>query len=175
MRALPVILLSLSLPLIPVPGLAQGARASEERQARKSIQWTPLEEGVRKAAAEGKYVFVSVYTDWCTYCRKLNNVTFRAAPVLAELEKNFQSVRINAESDKPVVWKGRKMSEREVAAREWGVTGYPTMLFFNAKGEVVGSYSAYADPELMERLLAYISSGARERKISFDDFLEGKS
>jgi hypothetical protein len=54
------------------------------------------------------------------------------------------------------------------------VTGYPTMLFISPKGEIIGSYSAFAEPDLMVRLLTYISSGARERKISFDDFLEGK-
>src|SRR5690606_5820387 len=110
----------------------------------------------------------------CGYCRKLNNVTFRAKPGLAELEKDFQSVRVNAESDKPVVWKGKKMTEREVAGAAWGVTGFPTMLFISPKGEIIGSYSAYAEPDLMVRLLTYISSGARERKVSFDDFLGEK-
>jgi NDP-sugar pyrophosphorylase family protein len=42
------------------------------------------------------------------------------------------------------------------------------------KGEIIGSYSAYADPKLMVHLLTYISSGAREKNVSFDDFLEGK-
>lgn len=153
------------------PKLAETAPAS----APKAMNWVPLEDGLKRASATGKYVFVTVYTDWCGYCRKLNNVTFKASPVLKELGKNFQSVRINAESQKTVVWQGKRMSEREVAGREWGVTGFPTMLFMSPKGEIIGSYSAYADPELMVKLLTYISSGARERKVSFEDFIEGKS
>jgi thioredoxin-related protein len=166
----PLLALALTLLLVPVPGAAQTAKGDPS----KTVQWVALEDGVKRAAASGKYVFVTVYTDWCGYCRKLNNVTLRARPVLAELEKNFQSVRINAESEKPVVWKGRKMTEREVAGTAWGVTGYPTMLFISPKGEIIGSYSAFAEPDLMVRLLTYISSGARERKVSFDDFLGGK-
>lgn len=141
--------------------------------AQKGMQWVPLEDGMKRAAAAGKYTFVTVYTDWCTYCRRLNQVTFRAQPVLDELHKNFQSVRVNAESDRPVVWKGKRMSEREVAG-VWGVKGFPTMLFLSPKGEIIGTYSAYADPELMVQLLTYISSGARERNVSFDDFVEGR-
>src|SRR5690606_32494079 len=172
---------ALALLLLPAAGAAQAkakavdasakTTASRPASAAKPLQWVALEDGVKRASASGQYVFVTVYTDWCTYCRRLNNVTFKAAPVLEELGKNFQSVRVNAESDKPVVWKGKRMSERDVAGKEWGVTGYPTMLFMSPKGEIIGTYSAYADPDLMVQLLTYISSGARERKVSFEDFV----
>ncbi len=173
-----VSMLALGL-LLSLPGAAQAApqkadAAAKPAAAAKSLQWVALEDGVKRASTSGQYVFVTVYTDWCTYCRRLNNVTFKAAPVLEELGKNFQSVRVNAESDKPVVWKGKRMSERDVAGKEWGVTGYPTMLFMSPKGEIIGTYSAYADPDLMVQLLTYISSGARERKVSFEDFVEGE-
>lgn len=171
-------LFALALLLLPVAGAAPAPAKKPEvaaaPAAAKTMNWVALEDGVKRASAGGKYVFVTVYTDWCGYCRKLNNVTFKAAPVLAELQKNFHSVRVNAESQKTVAWKGKRMSERQVA-EEWGVTGFPTMLFLNAKGEIIGSYAAYADPELMVQLLQYISSGARERKVSFEDFLEGKT
>lgn len=176
-------LFALALLLLPTAGTAQAeaktaaasakTTAAKPASSAKSLQWVALEDGVKRASAQGQYVFVTVYTDWCTYCRRLNNVTFKAAPVLDELEKNFQSVRINAESAKTVVWQGKRMSERDVAGKEWGVTGYPTMLFLSPKGEIIGTYSAYAEPDLMVQLLTYISSGARERKVSFEDFVEG--
>lgn len=171
-------ILTLALTLLPFAGAAQAANPKTDATVRtataKALQWVALEDGVKQAAASGQYIFVAVYTDWCTYCRRLNNVTFKAQPVLDELGKNFQSVRINAESPKPVVWQGKKMSERDVAGKEWGVTGYPTMLFLSPEGEIIGTYSAYADPELMVQLLTYVSSGARERKVSFEDFVEGE-
>lgn len=177
----PAPLLALALMLVPFAGSASAAQSAKApavqagKPAAQTVQWVGLEDGVKRAAATGKYVFVTVYTDWCGYCRKLNTVTLRAKPVLAELEKNYQSVRVNAESDKAVVWKGKKMTERQVAKGPWGVTGFPTMLFISPKGEIIGSYSAFAEPELLVNLLTYISSGARERKVSFDDYLEGKS
>jgi thioredoxin-related protein len=161
---------------LPFSGMARAesaAPAAKAEAGKSSPQWVPLDEAVKKAAGSSKYVFVEVYTDWCGYCRKLNATTLRAQPVLNELNKNFQSVRLNAESPKTVLWKGKKVSERQMATN-WGVTGFPTMLFLNGKGEIIGSYSAYADTKLMVSLLTYISSGAREKNVSFDAFLEGK-
>ena len=172
-------LLAFSLALLIALPFAEAAHAGTTPAkpapaAPDKIQWVALDEAVKKAAASGKYVFVTVYTDWCGYCRKLNNTTFRAQPVINELSRNFQSVRVNAESPKPVVWKGKKMTEPQGAGDAWAEAGFPPLLFISGKGEIIGSYSAYADPKLMVSLLTYISSGAREKNVSFDDFLEGK-
>ena len=169
--------LALALALVPFVGNPQASTATKDKAApatKSSVTWVPLENGVKKVETSKRYLFVSVYTDWCGYCKKLNAVTFKAAPVVAELDKNFESVRLNAESDAIVTWKGKKMSSRALA-NHWGVEGFPTLLFLNRKGEIVGSFSSYVEPELMIKLLTYISSGARERKVTFDDYLEGKS
>ncbi len=137
-----------------------------------SVQWSPFTQGLKTATTKSKYVFVDVYTDWCGYCKQLDAVTFRAKTVVAELEKNFVSVKLNAESDTPIAWKGNKTTGRELAGR-WNIDGFPTLLFLNAKGDVIGSFSSYADPDLMVKLLTYISSGARERKVSFEDYVKG--
>lgn len=139
--------------------------------AGKEVRWVSFSEGMKKAAAGKKYVFVSVYTDWCGYCRQLEATTLKDAPVVAELGKNFVSIKLNAESDELVSWKGEKISGRSLAAR-WGVDGFPTLIFLNSKSDIIGSYPSFAEAPLMTKLLSYISSGARERKVSFDDYLK---
>lgn len=139
-----------------------------------NIQWTPFTQGVKNAMTSNKYVFVDVYTDWCGYCKQLDAFTFRAGPVLAELNNHFISVKLNAESDVPLVWKDQRMSARDLTMR-WGIESYPTFIFISPKGNVIGSFSSFAEPDLMVKLLTYISSGAREREVDFDDYLKGKS
>ncbi len=136
------------------------------------VQWTPFNQGFKNATTKGKYVFVDMYTDWCGYCKQLDAVTFKAAPVIAELDKHFVSIKLDAESDAPLIWKGQKTTGRNLSM-QWRVEGFPTMIFLNSKGEIIGSFSSYAEPDLMVKLLTYISSGARERKVSFDDYLKG--
>jgi len=139
--------------------------------AAKEIRWESFEAGMKKAAAGKKYVFVDVYTDWCGYCKQLEATTLKDGPVVTELGKNFVNVKLNAESDEILSWKGEKISARNLAAR-WGVDGFPTMIFLNSKSDIIGSYPSFAEAPLMTKLLAYISSGARERKVSFDDYLK---
>jgi thioredoxin-related protein len=159
--------------VLAAASLLGAAPAKKAAPAAASVRWVALDKAAKGVSTSGKHLFVSVYTDWCGYCRKLNAVTFKAAPVIAELERNFESVRLNAESEAKVTWKGKSLSSRQLA-EDWGVEGYPTLLFLNAKGEIVGSFSSYAEPDLMLKLLTYISSGARERKVSFEDFVAGK-
>jgi len=153
----------------PAPSVA----APQSASSATSVRWIPLEQAAKEASASGKHLFVSVYTDWCGYCRKLNAVTFKASPVISELGKNFRSVKLNAESNAKVTWKGKVYTSAQLA-EEWGVEGYPTLLFLNGKGDIVGSFSSYAEPDLMVKLLTYISSGARERKLTFEEFVGGK-
>ena len=136
-----------------------------------AVKWKPFEKGLKDAAASKKYSFVDVYTQWCGYCKQLEATTLKAQPVLAELDKNFESIRFDAESEETVTWKGKQITMRELSAN-WGVEGFPTMLFLNSKGEIIGSFASYAEADLMVHLLKYISSGARERKVSFEDFLK---
>jgi thioredoxin-related protein len=140
----------------------------------QSVNWKSFDKGLKDAAATKKYGFIDVYTDWCGYCKLLESQTLKAQPVQAELQKNFVSIKLNAESDEIVTYKGKKISQRELSAM-WGVEGFPTMLFLNPKGEIIGSFASFAEADLMLNLLRFISSGAREKKVSFEDFLKEPS
>jgi len=152
----------------PVLGLLLWAGASAQ------VDWKNFDDGLRDAASHRKYSFIDVYTDWCTYCKMLDKTTLKADPVVNELGKHFVSIKFNAESEEQVLWKGKKVTKRDLAA-QWGVEGFPTLLFLNPKGEIIGSFPSYAEADLFVKLLTYISSGARERKVSFEDYIKEPS
>jgi thioredoxin-related protein len=104
----------------------------------------------------------------------LENTTLREPSVIRELSKNFISIKIDTESPQTLTWEG-KLTTMQDFSRELGVSGLPTLVFLNHKQEIVGSYPSYADRELMLNLLAYISSGSREKQESFQDFLLRKA
>ena len=134
------------------------------------IKWHGFDDGLKLADSNKKYAFVEVYTDWCSYCKMMEEVTFQDASVLKELKKDFVSIKLNAESETALKWQGQDYTQKSLADT-WGVYSFPTLLFLKANGDIVGTFPSYAEPDLMQKLLRYISSGARERNVAFEDFL----
>jgi thiol:disulfide interchange protein len=87
--------------------------------ARSGVTWHEGAEGFRKAMqeaeADGLPVAVYFYTDWCPYCRQLNNELL-SKPAVEEHFKQVVKVRINPE---------KGTAEREIASR-YQVSGYPS-------------------------------------------------
>lgn len=163
-------ILTLILALFLTLGLAEKAQASKPVPAT-GVQWQGFDAGMQDAARRNKYTFISMYTDWCGYCRKLDQVTFRDKQVIEKLNQDFVSIKFNAESQAPLTWKGNRFSHAALAD-QWGVEGYPTLLFLNSKGEIIGNFASYAEPDLMMKLLGYIASGSREKGLTFDEYLK---
>jgi thioredoxin-related protein len=164
---------TLSLMAILVFGQVSEAVASgsKQKEVGSDIQWQGFDEGLRTAARDNKYLFIDIYTDWCGYCKKMDMTTFREKQVVSKLGKEFVSVKFNAESDQAVTWNGNRLTHAALAEK-WGVEGFPTLLFLNSKGEIIGNFAAYAEADLMVKLLGYISSGSREKGLTFDEYLK---
>ena len=53
-----------------------------------------------------KKIFVDVYTDWCGWCKKMDQTTFKDSAVVELMNKDFYAVKLNAEQKETIVWKG---------------------------------------------------------------------
>ena len=89
-----------------------------------AINWHDYEKGMAKAKSEQKKIFLNFYADWCTYCKKMENETFKNAKVVSYLNKNF--IPIIIDSDK----------ERKIAS-DFNVKQLPTNWFLSEDGEKI--------------------------------------
>ncbi len=105
---------------------------------------TSLDQALLKAQEENKPVIVDLYTDWCLYCKDLENKIFPAKEVATELQK-FVAVRINGDESKDVVTK-------------FSVRGYPTILLLDKNGNFIDKITGLPNNELLVTKLqeAYI-------------------
>ena len=84
-------------------------------------------EAVRKmAAAQNKYVFVDAYTSWCGPCKFMSQKVFPDEMLGAWFNPQFISWKLDMESEE-----GKAMKEK------WNIEAYPTLLFLDAKGELL--------------------------------------
>lgn len=87
-----------------------------------------------KARKDNKYIFVDAFTTWCAPCRQLKKVTFKERNAVAYFNSNFINYTVDME-------KGEGIE----LAEQWGVTGYPALLFFTPEGKMIMKHIGYVD------------------------------
>ena len=98
--------------------------------AADSIKWRSYEEGMVLSKIEKKKVFLHFYADWCGFCRKMANTTFKDSTLINYLNENFMPIMVN--------------TDRELqTAGAYGVSGLPTTVFLTEMGEPIFSKTGY--------------------------------
>ncbi len=105
-----------------------------------------FDDACNEAAARKTVVMAEFYTDWCNWCRRLDSDTFSDPEVRQELSK-FVALKLNAEN-----------GGAEFAAR-YGVESYPTLIFFDARGNEVERILGYLPPDKFLRRVQRIRTG----------------
>ncbi len=91
-----------------------------------------LKEALAKAAAEKKWIFIDVYTDWCVPCKTMANEAFRDPDVADKLNAFFINFKLNPEK------KGREI------AQKYEVEAYPTTLIVDSTGFLIKKNAGYS-------------------------------
>jgi thiol:disulfide interchange protein DsbD len=120
----------------------QSAQRSQGTAGGQQIAWVhDFEEGLAKAAEEGKPVMVDFYADWCTYCKKLDAEVF-SRPDVVQASKDFVAIKVDTDEDPGT-------------GRKYGVRGLPTVLFLQSDGtEIRRSRGAVPYTVMLEEMAA---------------------
>lgn len=88
-----------------------------------------------KAAKENKALLVEFTgSDWCPPCISLNKEVFSKDEFLKAAQKDFVLVSLDFPKRKKL--SPELVKQNETLAKKYGVQGFPTILFMNAKGKV---------------------------------------
>ena len=130
----------------------QITRAEEERQndylaadreaARSGntvIFMHDYNEAIRIAAKESKNVFIDFETTWCGPCKTMDKWVYTADTVVA-VSKNYVCVKIDGDENRNLV-------------KKYEVTGYPTMILINTKGDIIRRVTGYQSVEKLAGFL----------------------
>ena len=156
-------------------GVMSSPATAQQGPALPSVTWTNLESAVKTAKASNKPVFVNVYADWCGYCRKMDQTTFRDAGVVAKLNSQFVSAKLNGESPKKISLGKSTMSESQWAMRQ-GVEGFPALVVLDPQGRTLLLYPGFMTAPQASALLgdvsAFMKAGGIDKKGNFLDWAE---
>jgi thioredoxin-related protein len=123
-----------------------------------AINWLTFDEAQKLERTSEKKFFLYFYTNWCGYCRKLEQSTFIDPSITDYINGHFIPVRINSE----------KLPK--IAAR-YKVGGVPDIRFIDSAGEDIARWPGYIDPKQLLPLLKYIHTDSYLR-MGYTEFLK---
>lgn len=125
---------------------------------------------LEQAQKEEKFIMVDFYTEWCKWCKVLEEKTYPHPDVKKILDQSFVFEQYNPETAPSFTHKGKTYGGMDVA-KAFNVRGFPTILFLEKDGTVIGSIPGFVPPEVFVKILSFITSG-EYKKTSFNDFLK---
>lgn len=131
----------------------------------QEIKWMTMNEALAAQKKQPKKIFMDAYTTWCGPCKLLDRNTFTNEDVIKYINKHYYPVKFNAEGTEEVKYrehtftnpdydperKGRNSTHQ--FARAMKITGYPSLIFFDEKGDLIGPIPGYRTPLQLELFL----------------------
>lgn len=160
--------------LIALVLLVSAVVLASPRAAGAEVAWRSWDAGLAAAQSSRRPVLVDVYTDWCGWCKRMDADVYSRADVSGYLAAHFVTVRLNAESDTAILYKGQRLTGRSAAA-EFNVSGFPTTIFLTSKGDHLVNVPGYITADRFLLLLRYIGDGHMDRGETWDDYVKASA
>jgi len=157
------------LSLIILMVLSLGASSSKDQ---KEVNWNSFSKGLEQSKASGKKMVVSVYTDWCSWCKKMEGSTFKDQKVVDLLKKKYVSVKLNAESKSQTKYQEQSYTEQQLS-QAFGIKGYPATIFLDEKQNPITVVPGYIPAENFADILQYFGDDVYKSK-TYEEYLKAK-
>jgi len=152
----------------------QDSDTSTQAKANQQVVWYNFDEGLAKAKQENKAVLIDFFTDWCHWCKVMDEKTFKDAKVAEKLNNRFITIRLDAEDNtKKVTYKSQTFTNLELT-RAFQVRGFPSLGFLTAQADLITVIPGFIPPETFINILGYIDEECYKKQISFEEYLKKK-
>ncbi len=137
-------------------------------QGTSGVKWYTIEEAEKLIKTAPRPIFVDTYTDWCSWCVKLDKETFSHPVIVNILNTKFYAVKFDAEGKDDVVFKGTtfkndgksgKTHQLAVALLQ-GKMSYPSVVFMNENAELLTVVPGFMQAPEIEPILMFFADKA---------------
>ena len=147
--------------------LTQTASVSLKEEPSSQIKWLSWEEALDRYQVEEKKILIDVYTDWCKFCKHMDNTTFRQPEVARYINEHFYPVKFDAEQRKDLEYRNKaykyvkngNMGYHELAAELLrGRLSFPALVFLDEDLNIIQSFVGYKTAQQLEQIAIYFAT-----------------
>jgi len=114
---------------------------------------------------QNRKTIVFIHTDWCQFCQRMKQTTFKKPEIIEKLNSNFYFIAFNAEEKRDIrfnnqIFKyqptGNNVGVHEMALQLGTMNNqivYPVLCVLNEKNEIILQYNNYLSPSDFKVLL----------------------
>lgn len=111
----------------------------------ETLNWYPWsDQTFQQAKQDNKLVLLDLSAEWCQFCEKMHNTTYRDPMVISTLNDNYLVVKVN-EKDIPSL------------TQKYRHDGHPTTVIFSPDGSEIIKHVGYIRPQRMNWMLHTVS------------------
>jgi len=146
--------------------------------AQETIKWYTVEEAFALSANQPKKILIDVYTDWCSWCKVMDQNTYKNEVIAEYINSNFYPVKFNAEQKQDVVIMGTTFKFVDNGSRGYnelaaallnGQLGYPSTVFLDESANMIQPIQGYLQPKEFDEIIKFIG-GDHYKNQSWADF-----
>lgn len=138
----------------------------------QGMKWTTFDKIASKQGQ--RMVFIELYTSWCGWCRRMENVTFNDPTVAKYMNKNFYNIRFDAESRRAIEFLGKtyrfnsadgsrgRHSLAKALMQDSEKQGYPTVAFLDENYNLIQAIPGYIVAKDFEVIMHYFGDKSYE-------------
>lgn len=130
------------------------------------INWMSWEEVELKSKKEPKKILIDVYTDWCRFCKKLQEGTLCDDNIINYINANYYPVKFNAETKENIEFNGKTYKHTKTGKHSYnelaleltkGKLSYPALIFMDSEYKVIQAIHGYMEAPKLEIIITYFS------------------
>ncbi len=136
------------------------------------VGWESDQDAAVKAADQNKKLMVYVFTEWCSWCKKMEGEVFTDDRVADRLRESYIALAINAESNRKITFNRKEFTEKQLA-QMLGVRGFPTTVFLASNAEQITLAPGFIPPDRFASVLVFIGDD-HYQTMSWNDFINSR-
>ena len=140
---------------------------------QEKINWISFEKAVELNKTNPKPFVVSIYTNWCGWCKKMDATTYKNSVIIKAINTNYYAVKLNGEQPTSISYKEYTFQHKQQGKTKYhelaallmnGKLAYPTTVILNKEEKLLNRTQGYVTPKDLEKLLAYFIKKDRKTK-----------